>query len=347
MALSTREKFRGVVVFAVMLMIIVAAITVYKLIYAPAINIPPGEHTHIYIRTGWGFEESMQMLVEQDLLRYPLVFERLARMKKYHMLVRPGRFKVDAGMGNLGLINHLRTGKQDPVNVIFNHIRTPEQLAGRIARQIEADSVSLIGVFLDSAFHEKYGIPQHQLAMMFIPNTYEFFWNTTAEGFIERMHREHEAFWNDHREERLKAIGMTRSEVVTLASIIEMETNRNDEKAKIAGVYMNRLRIGMRLQADPTLVFAHGDYSIRRVLNRHKTIDSPYNTYRYAGLPPGPISFPSISSIDAVLHYETHDYFYFAAREDFSGYHNFARTYQQHLANARRYHRALNENNIR
>jgi UPF0755 protein len=183
--------------------------------------------------------------------------------------------------------------------------------------------------------------------MMFIPNTYEFFWNTSAEGFMERMHREYLAFWNENRLARLAEIRLSKAEVVALASIIEMETSRNDEKAKIAGVYMNRLRIGMRLQADPTLVFAHGDFTIRRVLNRHKEIDSPYNTYRYAGLPPGPISFPSISSIDAVLNYESHNYFYFAAREDFSGYHNFSRTYQQHLVNARRYHRALNERNIR
>jgi UPF0755 protein len=250
-------------------------------------------------------------------------------------------------MSNNDLVALLRSGRQDPVKLIFNNIRTPEQLAGRIARQIEADSVSLITAFRDTNRLNKLGIPMHHLAMLFIPNTYEFFWNTTAEGFIERMIREYDAFWSGNRDERLPAIRMSRAEVVTLASIIEMETRKNDEKDRIAGVYMNRLRIGMRLQADPTLVFAHGDFSIRRVLKRHKNIDSPYNTYRYAGLPPGPIAFPSISSIDAVLNYETHDYLYFAAREDFSGYHNFSRTYYQHLANARRYHRALNERNIR
>jgi UPF0755 protein len=347
MSLSRKNIAIGIIVLVIMLAGIALMITAYKLIYAPAVNLQPEQETHLYIHTGWGFEETMQMLEEVELLRYPWAFRKLAEFRKYPDLVRPGRYKVTPEMSNLDLVTHLRIGKQDPVNVVFNNIRLPEQLAGRIARQIEADSVSLITAFLDSANHQKYGIPRHQLAMMFIPNTYEFFWNTSAQGFMDRMHREYEAFWNDRRIERLAIIRLSRAEVVTLASIIEMETRRNDEKERIAGVYMNRLRIGMRLQADPTLVFAHGDFTIRRVLNRHKEIDSPYNTYRYAGLPPGPISFPSISSIDAVLNYETHDYFYFAAREDFSGYHNFARTYQQHLANARRYHRALNENNIR
>ena len=347
MKVSKGKKIAGIVILLVMLTGISVLIAGYKLVYSPSVLIPEGEHKHIFIQTGWGFDETMNMLEEEGLLRYPSIFRRVAELKKYPAMVRPGRFRIESGMGNIHLVNHLRIGRQDPVKVIFNHIRTPQQLAGRIARQIEADSLSLITEILSDSFFQQYGIPEHQIAMMFIPNTYEFFWNTSAEGFVQRMHREFLAFWNEHRLERLEQIGISKAEVATLASIIEMETNKNDEKERIAGVYMNRLRIGMRLQADPTLVFAHGDFKIRRVLNRHKQIDSPYNTYKYAGLPPGPISFPSVSSIDAVLNYEKHDYFYFAAREDFSGYHNFARTYQQHLANARRYHRALNENNIR
>lgn len=319
----------------------------YRLMYTPAVITVEEDTRHIYIHTGWGFEETMNMLQEENVLKYPWFFRVLAEHKKYPERVRPGRYKIAGTMSNLDLLALLRSGKQDPVNVIFNNIRTPQQLAGRIARQIEADSLSLINAFVDSSWHIKYGIPAHQKAMMFIPNTYEFFWNTSADGFIERMHREYEAFWTGSRDEKLKNINFTRAQAATLASIIELETRMNDEKARIAGVYMNRLRIGMRLQADPTLVFAHGDFTLRRVLNRHKEIDSPYNTYKYAGLPPGPISFPSVSSIDAVLNYEQHDYLYFAAKEDFSGYHTFARTYQQHLANARRYHRALNERNIR
>jgi UPF0755 protein len=347
MALSRKRITVGIVVLAAMLAGISFLIIGYNVFLAPAMNLQHGETKHIYIKSDWGFEETMQMLEDEDILRYPRAFRKLARIKEYPSLVRPGRFKITSEMSNRDLVTLLRIGKQDPVNVIFNNIRTPQQLAGRIARQIEADSLSLINVFTDSVYHQKYGVPKHQLAMLFIPNTYEFFWNTSAEGFMERMHREYLAFWNENRLARLEEIRLSKSEVVALASIIEMETSRNDEKAKIAGVYMNRLRIGMRLQADPTLVFAHGDFTLRRVLNRHKEIDSPYNTYRYAGLPPGPISFPSISSIDAVLNFESHNYFYFAAREDFSGYHNFSRTYQQHLVNARKYHRALNERDIR
>ncbi|MBE0662040.1 MAG: endolytic transglycosylase MltG [Bacteroidales bacterium] len=347
MLITKRLKITLIIILALIITGISIIIVGYKLFLAPAMLIPEGEFVHIYIRTGWNFNETMQMLEEEKLLRHPKAFKKLADFKKYNQRIRPGRYKVTHGMSNKDLVALLRSGNQDPVNVVFNNIRTPQQLAGRIAKQLEADSVSLVSAFLNSSNHEKYGIPEHQLAMMFIPNTYEFFWNTTAEGFMERMHKEYEAFWNSHRLERLKAINFSKAAAVTLASIIEMETRMHDEKTKIAGVYMNRLRIGMRLQADPTLVFAHGDFTMRRVLNRHKQIDSPYNTYRYAGLPPGPISYPSISSIDAVLNYETHDYLYFAARDDFSGYHSFARTYQQHLVNARKYHRALNERNIR
>lgn len=347
MSLSHRRKAFAAVVLIFILAGISLLITIYYMVFAPAMNLQQSEHRHIYIETGWGFDETMQMLEDIEILQYPVAFRKLAILKKYPSLIRPGRYKVTADMSNLDLIALLRIGKQDPVSVIFNNIRTPQQLAGRIARQIEADSVSLIAIFLDSALHKKYDVLPHQLAMMFIPNTYEFFWNTSAEGFMDRMHHEYLAFWNENRMEKLNSTGLSKAEAVTLASIIEMETSRNDEKTRIAGVYMNRLRIGMRLQADPTLVFAHEDFTLRRVLNRHKKIDSPYNTYIYAGLPPGPISFPSISSIDAVLNFEKHNYFYFSAREDFSGYHNFARTYQQHLVNARKYHKALNENNIR
>jgi len=347
---TIKKRLRRIWLISLMFLIVVAIsvlIAAYYLLYSPSINTGEQAVRHIYIRTGWGFDETMKMLREEGLLKYPRFFQVLAEHKNYPERVRPGRYKLSGNMSNTDLVALLRSGKQDPVNVIFNNIRSAQQLAGRISKQIEADSLSLITMFLDSAMHKKYGIPGHQLALMFIPNTYEFFWNTSAYGFMERMYREYERFWQGSRDEKLKAINLTRAQAVTLASIIELETRKDDEKARIAGVYMNRLKIGMRLQADPTLVFAHGDFSLRRVLFRHREIDSPYNTYRYAGLPPGPISFPSISSIDAVLNYETHDYLYFAARHDFSGYHNFARTYRQHLVNARLYHQALNERNIR
>ncbi|MDZ4204798.1 MAG: endolytic transglycosylase MltG [Bacteroidales bacterium] len=319
----------------------------WRKMFAPSVQIGSNDYIHFFIPTGSSFNQVSQSLNELKLLRYPRVFERLARLKEYPDRVRPGRYRIHHGMSNNELVNLLRSGRQDPVNVIFNNIRTPAQLAGRISQQIEADSIALLALMTDEAYLARYGISPVAIAMLFIPNTYEFFWNTNAEKFMARMHRETDRFWNSQRLEVLERIGMTRSQAVTLASIVELETQQNSEKPRIAGVYQNRLKKGMLLQADPTLVFAHGDFAIRRVLNRHKAIVSPYNTYKYAGLPPGPICFPSGASIDAVLNYELHDYLFFCARDDFSGFHAFARTYHEHLQNARRYQKALNLMNIK
>jgi UPF0755 protein len=198
----------------------------------------------------------------------------------------------------------------------------------------------------DPDYVKKFGFTTENIISMFIPNTYEVYWDIPAEKFMERMNKEYTSFWTDQRKARLKAIGLTQLQAITLASIVEKESNKNDEKPDIAGVYMNRYKQGWLLQADPTLVYAMGDFTIKRVLNAYKKIDSPYNTYKYAGLPPGPICLPSISSIDAVLNYRQHNYMYFCAREDFSGYHNFAVTMNEHLVNAARYQQALDRQGI-
>ncbi|MCK9255795.1 MAG: endolytic transglycosylase MltG, partial [Bacteroidales bacterium] len=194
---------------------------------------------------------------------------------------------------------------------------------------------------------KKYGFNENTFLAMFIPNSYEFYWNTSAEQFVERMAKEYKNFWTEERKQKAANLGFSQSEVSTLASIVEAETQKNDEKARIAGVYINRLNIGMLLQADPTVVYATGDFFLKRVLNKHLEINSPYNTYKYSGLPPGPINIPSISSIDAVLNYEKHNYKFFCAKDDFSGYHVFAVTNAQHEANARKYHQALRSAGIR
>jgi UPF0755 protein len=256
-------------------------------------------------------------------------------------LIKPGHYVLQEGMSNDALINMLRLGTQTPVQVIFNNIRTKEQLARVISKQIEADSSSLMAFLNDTAYLLALGLNNETALCLFIPNTYEFFWNTSARQFMDRMQREHDAFWAGNREEKARAIGLSQAEVITLASIVDKETNKNDEKAAIAGVYMNRLDRNWLLQADPTLVYASGDFGLTRVLNIHKEINSPYNTYMYAGLPPGPICIPSIASIDAVLNYEDHDYFFFCAKDDFSGYHVFAKSITQHNRNARRYHKAI------
>jgi UPF0755 protein len=273
-------------------------------------------------------------------------FERLADLMKYPGHIKSGHYILKEGMSNLQIIKKLRARQQDPVNLVFNNIRIKQELAGNISKQIEADSVSLLKLINDSEYLKQFGFTPDNVISMFIPNTYEVYWDITAEKFMERMYKEYKAFWTEKRKARIAEMRLTELQAITLASIVEKESNKNDEKPDIAGVYLNRLRDGWLLQADPTLVYALGDFSIKRVLNVYKTIDSPYNTYKYFGLPPGPICLPSISSIDAVLNYRQHKYMYFCAREDFSGYHNFAVTMNEHLLNAAKYQKALDQKGI-
>jgi UPF0755 protein len=273
-------------------------------------------------------------------------FEWVAQKKKFTLKIRPGRYRITDGMSNNELVNLLRSGKQEPVRLILQNVRTPEELAGKVAAQIESDSLSILNLMRDPGYLSEFGAGPATVFALFIPNTYEFLWNTTADQFIRRMYKERQKFWNDERLTLMSLEGLTIPGVITLSSIIEKETAKNAEKQVIAGVYMNRLRKGWPLQADPTLIFAWNDYTIKRVLNKHKEIDSPYNTYKHTGLPPGPICLPSVSSIDAVLNYEKHDYLYFCAKEDLSGYHNFAVTLAEHNRNAERYQAALKRLNI-
>ena len=237
----------------------------------------------------------------------------------------------------------LRGGLQTPVKVTFNNMRDVKMLAGRISQQIEADSLSIVSLLSNSDSLNAMGFNAKTIPALFLPNTYEFYWNTTAGQFVDKMRREYDKFWNEERRNKAKAVGLTPVEVSTLASIVDKETNKTDEMARIAGVYLNRLRDGWLLQADPTLVFALGDFELKRVLNVHKEVESPYNTYKYPGLPPGPICIPSLAAINAVLSPEKHHYYYFCAKEDFSGYHNFAKTLAEHNKNAQKYQKELNK----
>jgi UPF0755 protein len=311
--------------------------------FRPNVIIPGQPEASLFIRTNSTFDQVKTSLYSQGFIDNPRTFEWLAGKKNYPEQVKAGRYILRSGMNNNDLINMLRAGLQTPVQVILNNIRLKKDLAGKVSRQLEADSLSLLQLLSDSAFLLKYGLIPETSLTMFIPNTYEFYWNTDAMAFFERMNREYQKFWNEDRDKKRIRTGMTRQEVSILASIIEKETLKNDEKARMAGVYMNRLRDKWKLQADPTVVYVVGDFKMTRVLTRHTRIDSRYNTYLYEGLPPGPICVPSIASVNAVLDYEEHGYYYFCAREDFSGYHNYARTYNQHLVNARKYQRAYQE----
>jgi UPF0755 protein len=332
----------------VFLGLVVMVILVYKLyarIFISNVSME-AEQEIIYIPTGSGFDFVLNELEEKGIVENPKSFRWVARKKEYDKNVKPGRYKIRNGLSNNDLVNMLRLGTQDPIMVVFNNVRTLNHVAGKVARYFESDSSAFADYFASSDLPERYGFAETDFTSMFIPETYEFFWTTTPEEFTDRMQREYEKFWEGERDRKAEKLEMTRTEVVTLASIVEEETLYSDENAKVAGLYINRLRNGIPLQADPTLKFALGDFTRQRILNKDKLIDSPYNTYKYKGLPPGPIVIPSVSAIDGVLNHEKHKYLYMCAKADFSGYHAFARSYSQHLKNAREYQRVLNKRRI-
>lgn len=305
------------------------------------------EDTHLYIRTGSGFEDVMASIHAEGLVKDTNTFRWAAEKMDYPTRVKPGKYRFAPGTNNRSLINMLGGGFQEPVRIRFDNIRLKENFAALLEKQLEPDSLAFVNLFNDPEYAESFGFNPENFFSMFIPNTYEFYWNTAAEDFVSRMHSEYEKFWTDSRREKASELGMSPQEVSILASIVKGEALHVDEMPRIAGLYINRLQRGILLQADPTVIFANNDFSIRRVLFRHLRFDSPYNTYIYAGLPPGPIMMPSIASIDAVLDHETHNYIYMCAKDDFSGYHNFAVTLAEHNVNARRFQQALNERNIR
>jgi len=332
------------------LLLITAGVSVvimmYNRIWRNNVNIQSGDRIELFIPTGSGFTEVYQSMLEQEILLDTASFRWVANKKNYPRHVYPGRYILHPGMSNNRLVGLLRSGDQDPVKLVFNNIRTREQLAGVIAEQIEEDSIDILSIFSDVDILKKHQLSKETILGIFIPNTYEIYWNTSGEELLKRMQKEYRIFWDDRRLAQARKIKLEPMEVMTLAAIVDEETLFQEEEDRIAGVYMNRLAKRIRLQADPTVKYAAGDMNMTRVLKKHLEIDSPYNTYRKVGLPPGPIVIPSISSIDAVLNFEQHNYLYFCAKEDFSGYHNFATNLAQHNKNARSYQNALNRRKI-
>jgi UPF0755 protein len=339
------NKFFKISVIIVLAIVLMAGYFYKKYIASPAV--PEGlDNYYIFIPTGSEYDDVLDILNEKELIQNEEVFTRLAERMNYRRSpMRSGRFEIAPGWSTVDLIRHLRNGKQAAVNVVFNNARMPSEVAGKAAAFIEADSTELNALFSDEAYLKKIGYTKETLMSLFIPNTYEFYWNTTPEKFMERIIKEHDDFWGkDGRLKKAKAHNMTPEEIYTLASIVEKETQQNSEKKRMAGVYLNRIEQGILLQADPTAVFATRDFETRRVLNRHIQFDSPYNTYMYAGLPPGPIFMASIPSIDAVLNAEDHEYIFFCAKGDGSGLHNFAKTLAGHNRNVRIYKKNLGYN---
>lgn len=263
-----------------------------------------------------------------------------AKPRTGHYIIAPGESMID-------LYHKLRNGLQTPIKLTIPEVRTLDMLAAYLSKKLMLDSATFARSFHDTAFCRSIGYTRETLPALFIANTYEIWWNTSFDKFIQRMQRENANFWNEKRSALAEKMKFTHEEVVTLASIVAEETAYTPEMPKVAGMYVRRLQIGMPLQADPTVKFAIGDFSLRRIYHAHLKVKSPYNTYLNKGLPPGPIRIPSVKAIDAVLNHEQHNYLYMCAKEDFSGSHNFARTYSQHLANARRYVRALNRRGIK
>ncbi len=280
-------------------------------------------------------------------LRHRAAFRIYAKRLNLENTFKPGHYALQPGMSVIEVVRMLKLGLQTPVRVTINHVRTPAQLAGKLARQLDADSAALLRALTDKEVAAGVGFDSLTLFSMFIPDTYEFYWTVSPEKFVQRMRREYDRFWTPERDSLRKRSGLSRLEVMTLASIVYEETRKTDEMPRIAGVYVNRLRKGIPLQADPTVKYAMQDFALRRILYRHLKYPSPYNTYINKGLPPSPICMPGIPAIDAVLRFEKHDYLFFCARPTFDGYHNFARTLREHNANARAYSAELNRRKIK
>lgn len=303
-------------------------------------------HYVLIIPENGTYQQVTDSLTKNDVLLNYKAFRWVSKKKEYPDNVKPGRYLFQKGMNTNQIVNMLRGGLQEPVDVTFNNVRFKEDLAGKVSKYIQADSMSILNLFYNEEKIRDYGFNTETFRTMFIPNTYEFYWTTSADEFVTRMHSEYNRFWNETRKKRAEEIGLSPVEISILASIVQAETAQKSELNTIAGLYLNRLKRGQLLQADPTVKYSVGDFKLKRILNSHLETESPYNTYKYAGLPPGPINFPEISSIEAVLNYEKHNYLYMCAKEDFSGYHNFATTLRQHNINAAKYRAALNANRI-
>lgn len=338
------RKRKTYYLFSALILLALAAFVIYRSISGIRITGKAGKE--IYIRTGSAYGTVISQLDSILHVAHPRVLDWIARKKNYPSNIKPGRYVINGGMTYSELIDMLRSGRQKPVNVIFNNVRTLNQLAGKVGGRIEADSSQIIGFLTNDSNYSADGFNKETVIAVFIPNTYQMFWNTDAKGFYNRMLREYRAFWTQDRIAKAKAEDLEPIQVAILASIVDDEVAKKDEKPRIAGVYMNRLRIGMPLQACPTIKFALNDFTITRVLKKYLVVDSPYNTYKYRGFPPGPVGCPSIEGLEAVLNAEKHDYFYFAAKADFSGYHNFARTLSEHNRYAALYQKELDRRKI-
>ena len=319
-------------IFVLILVLVVVIFTAYQYVFTPNILVEK-EDTNIYITERTDFQKLLKYTVEQGIVIDPISFGVLAKLMDYQENIKPGKYLLKKNMTNIEAIRLLRSGAQDPVMLQFSQARLPENVAGKLAKDIIADSATLSQLIKSQEVAVSYGFDTNTFISMFIPNTYQVWWTYDEKELLDRMKTEYDRFWNDERKAKAEKLGLSQKEVSTLASIVQAETYQPTEKPMVAGLYLNRLRQGIPLQADPTLIFSSKDFTIKQVLNIHKEVDSPYNTYKYAGLPPGPINLPAISSIDAVLNAADHEFIFMCAKGDCSGFHNFAKTNSEHNRN--------------
>ncbi len=336
------------IVFAILLLIggLLTGYNYYRKIFQSNVAKYKDQKEYLYIPTGATFDDLLNIIKQQELLINTENFAFTAELMDYNQRVKPGKYKLKEGMNNRQLVGLLKSGMQEPVKLTFNGIRLQKEFTEILDEKLEFKAAELNAILNDKDYLATYNLTPKTAYTMFIPNTYELYWNTDAETFFKKMNKEYEKFWNEERDKKAEELKMTRAEVTILASIVNQETNKKDEMPTVAGVYLNRLSRDMKLEADPTVIFAVGDFSIKRVRGKMMSYDSPYNTYFYKGLPPGPITMPSTTAIDAVLNRKKHSYIYFCAKEDFSGYHNFAENFNQHLVNARKFQKALDQRGI-
>ena len=337
-----KRKF-FVVILVLAAVVAVTAVWGYQMFYGAAVE----ERITVVLREDESYDQKLEKV--KSSVAYPMALGIYAKYIDLDKGIEPGAYTFTKGMTVIQVARTLKFGTDNSVRLVINNARTPEALASKIAMQIDADSVAVVTALRNESIIKEMGFSSAEaMFSIFLPNTYEVYADITPESLVWRMKRESDAFWaSEERLVKLEELGMTPFEVMTLASIVHEETNAADEMARIAGVYINRLNRGMLLQADPTLKYAVGDPTIRRVLDKHKSVESPYNTYMYAGLPPTPIAMPDMAAIEGVLNYEKHDYLYFCARAEMDGRHNFAKTLSEHNKNAAEYHRALDKLKIK
>jgi UPF0755 protein len=339
--LMSMKPSKGLVFFLLFSILLISfAYYGFQICYTP--NILVGKNDRVLIiPKGENFKFVQRRFHQDDIVQDLTSFAFLSRLMSYSDHVKPGRYVLKANMTNIQAIRLLRAGIQEPVKITFNNVRLVSELGERITKNLNMKPQEFDAALIQFTMTNRQGFNKDNILCMFIPNTYEVYYNISPEELVERMAQEYDNYWDETHKAKAEKLGLTPLEVSILASVVQAESVRPDEAPIIAGLYINRLKKGIALQADPTLVFAVGDFTLKRVLNEHKQIDSPYNTYMHTGLPPGPINMPEIRSLNAVLDHQKNDYIYMCAKEDFSGRHNFTSSYKQHLANATKYQRAL------